>query len=378
MNDENSLGGTPVLDDIDYSDSQPRKQGPVGVAAPILDDIEYSSPAPKRGDPTGVTAPVLDDMENYVPPVSRRGAPTGVTAPVLDDEPYTPQGTPAAAAEPEQKSEKLILSDEDIINGLSPEQKQMFDNLPADKQQQIITMRRTQLGAEAPEPEITAPVLEENDYTPPPKKEEPPKPAEPVKAPVLDDEPEQKAYVPKYVDEDLERVKKEAAKKAVSSQLVSEQKDSKESLRMMLELKEEQRRESAKKGFKVTIVLAVLGVVAAVAFYILYSGGMGLAYKDTLSGFANFISESSMYIMIVMAVSGVGLTSGIGIFKSLASLSYLLSAIIQVFPGIVMISQHEGSKGLAIALYAVSIICTLCVFVPLSSNEDVGNYFSKK
>ncbi|MCR4794587.1 MAG: hypothetical protein K5898_05365 [Ruminococcus sp.] len=50
----------------------------------------------------------------------------------------------------EAPNEPLILSDEDIIAGLSPELKERFDELSADKQQQVIEMRRAQMGAVAP------------------------------------------------------------------------------------------------------------------------------------------------------------------------------------------------------------------------------------
>ena len=46
---------------------------------------------------------------------------------------------------------KPVLTDEDIINGLTPDLKERFDALPADKQRQVIDMRRSQLGAIAPE-----------------------------------------------------------------------------------------------------------------------------------------------------------------------------------------------------------------------------------
>ena len=373
MNDENNYG-QPVLDDIDYSAPAPKKEGPTGVAAPILDDIDYVAPTAKKGGPTGVSAPVLDDMDSYVPPASqKKGAPTGVSAPVLDDEGYTPL-TSSAPKEPEV----LVMSDQEIIDGLSPEQKTMFDGLPAEKQQQIIDMRRSQLGAVAPEPAITAAILDDEDaYVPPPKKEEPEKPAEPISAPILDAEPEPPKYVPKFVDEDLERAKREGAKKAVSSQLVSDQKDSKESLRMMLELKDQLRREEAAKGFKVVLVLAAIGLIGTVCFYLLYSGALGLDYKDGVSGFANVVKNSAMYIAIAMGVSAVGMISGLGFFKSISSLVYLLSGVIQVFPGLVMIPQHEGSMGKIVVLYAIAIVSTVLVFFGLAGNESVGLYFNR-
>ena len=369
MNEENNFGA-PVLDDIDYSDPTPKKEGPTGVSAPVLDDFEYVAPAEKKGGPTGVAAVVLDDMDSYTAPAAeKKGAPTGVAAPVLDDE----MGYTAP-----QKSEKLIMTDEQIIDGMSDEQKAMFANLPQDKQQQIIDMRRQQLGAEAPAPAVTAPVLDEDNYVPPPKAEKPAEPVEPVTAPILDDEPEAPKYVPKFVDEDLERAKREGAKKAVSSSLVSEQKDSKESLRMMIELKEQLRQEEAKKGFKVVIILAIIGVIGAAAFFLLYSGEFfGLEYKSGMSGISNIIKEASLYIAVAMGATGLMAISGVGLFKTLASLVYLLAGIIQVFPGLLMISQHEGSLGLVVILFVVSIACTIAVFGGLSGLESVGQYFNR-
>lgn len=369
MNDENNYG-SPALDDLDYPEPSQRNSGPTGVSAPVLDDFGYSAPTEKKGGPTGVSAPVLDD-DNYVPDYSqKKGAPTGVSAPVLDDDNYSYQ-KPSAP-------QKLVLSDQDIIDGLSPELKDKFYTLTPDQQQKIIEMRRSQLGAEAPAPALSAPVLDEDNYTPPPKKEEHPQPETPISAPVLDDEPEPPKYVPKFVDEDLERAKKEGAKKAMSSSMVSEQKDSKESLRMMLELKEQQREELAKKGFKLLIVTAVIGIITAVAFCLLYSGSLGLDYKNGLGSAAEKLSDSSFLIAMLMGITGLTLMTGFGAFKTITTIVYGLAAILQIFPGLAMIPQHEGSMALVILLYAVSLGGTIAVLAMLSASEAVGAFFSKR
>ena len=371
MNEENIYGGGPALDDIDYTAPAAKNEGPTGVTAPVLDEIEYAAPAAKKGDPTGVSAPVLDDMNSYVPPVNeRKGAPTGVSAPVLDDDTMAYTAPAAAQAKP-------VLTDEDIISGLSPEQKSVFVTLPAEQQRQIIDMRRQQLGAEAPAPAVTAPVLDEDNYTPPPKKEEPPKPAEPVSAPVLDDEPEVPVYKPKFVDEDLERAKSEAKKQAVSSQLVSDQKDQKESLRLMLALKEERRMEMAAKGFKILILVLIIAAIGSVAFFLLYSGSLGLDYKNGVEGLAGIISNSALYIALAMAITAGLMLTGSGGLKSLASFVFVISALVQLFPGLAMIPQHDGSMILVGILYAVSFISTVAVIVITSASECVGQYFSK-
>ena len=386
MYDENNPGSI-LPEEIVYDPSAPRKDAPTGVSAPVLDDFGYVAPSEKKNGPTGVSAPVLDDMASYDTASGKKGAPTGVSAPVLDDNiPYTSEkkGAPTGVTAPvlddasvPYTHEQLVLSDEDIIGGLTPELKARFDALPADKQQQIIDMRRTQLGAVAPPVQVSAPVLDEDNYTPPPKAEEPVQPEAPISAPILDDEPEPPKYQPKYVDEDLERAKAEASKKAVSSQLVSEQKDSKESLRMMLELKEEARRRDAEKGFKICIVLAVVGVISAIAFYLLYSGQLGLGYKNGLEGFGKVIKNSALYIAGIVGICTLSLIAGIKGLKSLCSVVPLLFGIVQIFPGLPMIPQHKGSMGLVVALYAVALAGTVVTFFMLSGSEPVGKFFTR-
>ncbi|MBR4628047.1 MAG: ABC transporter permease [Ruminococcus sp.] len=387
MNDNNSYGGG-LPDDIDYSAPQQKLGAPTGVNAPVLDDIDYVAPTAKKDGPTGVAAPVLDDMDVYVPDSGKKGGPTGVSAPVLDDmsdyssageKKGAPTGVSAPVLDDQDYSsapKKLILSDDDIINGLTPDLRAKFEALPADKQQQIIEMRRTQLGAEAPAPQVTAPVLDDDDYTPPPKKEEPPKPETNITAPILDDEPEAPKYVRKFADEDLEKAKRDA-KKAVSASLSSDQKDPKKSLEMMLKLKEERLQEVAQKGFRITIVLSILGIISAVCFYLLYSGKLGLTYKDGLSGISSTVESSSLYIAIAAGMCALALITGMGGFKSLCSLVYLLYCLIQVFPGVMMVPQHEGNIALAGGLYAAALLCSLAVFISLSASEAVGQYFKR-
>lgn len=381
MNDENIYGSSgaedtpsaPVLDEIEYSAPGEKKSGPQGVAAPVLDDMDYVAPTSKKDGPQGVSAPTLDSMDAYEPSCSeKKGAPANVTAPVLDDDNYSYN----AAAKPKE------LSDEDIIAGLSDEQRAMYDKLPPEKQRQIIDMRKAQLsqqsaGNDAAAEPVSAPVLNEDNYVPPPKKEEK-KPEAPISAPVLDDEPEAPKYVPKFVDEDLEKVKQEAKKKAVSSQLSSNQKDEKESLKMMLELKAEREAEAAKKGFVTVIFLVIMGIAAAVAFYLLYSGQLGLAYKSEISGISGVVGGSALYISVIAGVCPLMLLTGMGGLKSLTSFVYLLFGIVQIFPGVAMLPQHEGSMALAVILYAVSLILTIAVFVTLSASENVGLFFKKK
>ena len=363
MNDENNLSNS-LPEEINYTPESEKKGAPTGVSAPVLDDFGYAAPSAKKDGPTGVSAPVLDDMDSYSK-AAKKGAPTGVSAPVLDDSaPYV--------------HEKLVLSDEDVIGGLTPELKARFDALPTEKQQQIIDMRRAQLGAVAPPEEVKAPVLDEDIYVPPQKTEKPVQTEAPLTAPVLDDEPDVPKYQPKYINEDLERAKADASKNAVSSQLSYEKKDSKESLRMLHELQEQNRQKQAAKGFVITIVLAVLGIVAAAMFFVLYSGQGSFEYVGEMGGIKNIVKNSSLYIAVGVGVLSLSLIAGINGLKSLTSFVMLLFGIIQVVPGAMMISQHGGNTALKIVFYAVPLVFSWVVFFMLAGSEDVGQFFNKK
>ena len=123
------------------------------------------------------------------------------------------------AEEPENtSSEPLIMSDEDIISGLTPDLKERFDALSADKQQQVIEMRRAQMGAIAPPIVIDEPeedILPDEDIAPeepetaekaeetaPEKPEDEEKPAE--AAPVKEEKPKGKvtSALERILDED--------------------------------------------------------------------------------------------------------------------------------------------------------------------------------
>lgn len=372
MNEDNgfSSGGSdnitaPVLDDIEYEAPSSKKNGPQGVSAPVLDDMDYVAPTAKKGGPQGVSAPVLDDFDDYIPKNhEKKGAPENVTAPVLDDGGYTP---------PESQSE-----DDKIIAALTPEQKAMYDKLPPDKQRQVLEMRKTQLAQQKQESApIKPPVLDDEDsYAPPPKEEK--KPQEPIKAPILDDEPEPPKYVPKYVDEDLERAKKEGAKRSVSSQLVSNQKDEKESLRMMLELKAEREAAAAKKGFKIALLLAFLGVAAGTLFFLLYSCDFfGLSYSDSGNKFYEILTQYSLYIGAAAGVCSLALITGVNGLKSLCSFVYLLFSVVQIIGVFAIMPQISGSAAAKWSMCIGALLCSAAVFVTLSASEAVGLFFKK-
>lgn len=343
------------------------------IKAPVLDDIDYSASA-KKGAPKGVTAPVLDDMDNpYIEKNARKGAPSGISAPVLDDmSSYTPK---------EKKSAPKYLNDEQVIEKFSAEQKQQFYILPDDKKKMVLDYTRKQLGVPLePEPELKTPVLDEPDEI-----QTFEKPVhnldydEPLTAPVLDEAPEAPEYVPKFANDDIEKIKQEAKKEAVKSQLEPNQKDQKESLRMMKELREQRERADAEKGFKLTIITAIIGCISAVLFS-LFAGGkfMNLAYKAETGKLTDIVSQYSLYISIAVGICSFLLITGIKAFKSIATTIFMLFTIILIFPGIIMLTQKDGNMGINAVLYALSIIGSGYTFFSLTSNNKISLFFSKK
>lgn len=342
------------------------------IKAPILDDINYSASA-KKGVPKGVSAPVLDDMSSNDIKYKKKGAPTGVSAPVLDDmSSYTPKA---------KKSAPTYLNDEEVIAKFSPEQKQQFYMLPEDKKKMVLDYTRKQLGLPLePEPEIKAPILDE-----PNKIQNFAKPEhkldydEPLTAPVLDEAPETPEYVPKFANDDIEKIKLEAKKEAVKSHLEPNQKDQKESLRMMKELREQRERADAKAGFKLTIIIAVIGCLSAVLFS-LFAGGefMNLAYKPETGKLTDIVAQYSLYISIAVGVCSLLLITGIKAFKSLATTVFLLFTIILIFPGILMLTQKDGNMGINAVLYGLSVIGSGYTFFSLTSSNKINLFFTKK
>lgn len=342
------------------------------IKKPVLDDIDYSASA-KKGAPKGVSAPVLDDMDSFSYTEHKKGAPKGVSAPVLESmSSYTPKP---------RKPQNTYLNDDEVIAKFSPEQRQQFYSLPEEKKKMVLDYTRKQLGTPLePEPELKAPVLDDPNDVPVFEK---PKHEldydEPLVAPVLDEAPQTPEYVPKFATEDIEQIKKEAKKEAVKSQLVSNEKDKKESLRMMMALREEREREDAKKGFKLTIILAVIGCISAVLFS-LFAGGefMGLAYKPETGKLTDIIAQYSLYISIAVGICSFLLITGIKAFKSIATTVFLLFTIILIFPGILMLTQKDGNMSVNAILYGLSVIGSGYTFFSLTSNNKINLFFSKK
>jgi len=375
MNNENN--GTPILEETYYDPTKTAKKGgPTGVSEIKLDDDTYVAKTEKKGDLSGVSKITLDD-DTYVAPVKKA-------------EPIAP----------------VITVDDSVLMNFTPEQQAAFDRLTPEQQREVIEMRRQQYLAQFAAP-VAAPVLDDDNYVPPVKETKPAEPVQPVVTPILDDEPELPVYESAYVNEDLERVKKEAGKRAVESQLTASQKDEKESLRMMNELRKERELEEAKKGFKIVIIVMIIGIIASVMFgmfastdYKEFSKGItkdDLNYsedkdpanetsddeekpevKDNTPGKVfTVISDMAFYFSVFAGIGALLLITGLEGLKGLTSFIYLVFTVFIIITLIAVLPQKvDVSKN---AVYCVgALVGSFYVLWTLSASDAVGLYYSTR
>ncbi len=187
----------------------------------------------------------------------------------------------------EKASEPLIMSDDDIIAGLTPELKERFDALSADKQQQVIEMRRAQMGAIAPPI-----VMDEPEEEILPDTEEISKEAE--KAPESTEAPEEKSTEEKAeTDEkksDAQPVQKEAEPEKPKGRITSAlerilDEDPDELIAQRKENVESSASDNASAGNKKKLLFNILGIVmtvfAVIGIIATVAKGIGLARSFT-------------------------------------------------------------------------------------------------
>ncbi|MCD7800588.1 MAG: hypothetical protein LUG94_05190 [Ruminococcus sp.] len=293
------------------------------ISAPILEDTSYDpNEFKKKKSLSDISAPILEDTD-YVAPNTKKSL-DNVSAPVLED----------TFVAPSQKKGSL--------DGIS------------------------------------APTLDAQDFTPPPKKtvSEPSKNLEQVSAPVLESEPEErKPYVSKYANADIERAKQEGLKKAhkVSTPELTEEekKKSREAYKQLMRQKEE---DMAKKGGKMVIILVILGVVATLGIHLFIS--TPTFTDESILNLVDKIKGFLWYYDALLIVASFLLLPKIEGFKTFGSLIFGLNTLATLGLGIFLFSQME-SIGIVILYFIMSLVCSGFITFQLSSNENIGKYYSK-
>ena len=353
---ENLLGETPEV----WTGSEEKK------GAPVLDENDLAGllgeePQVWTGNTQQKGAPVLEEQ-------------------VLLDEPSVPTYTPQEAP----KHEDLLQADaSDLLGGGEPEAydevaefcrrlqfddalKATFITLDAEKQQQVVEMRASQLGVPAPMiPNALRPKAEE---------------ALPESSDVeLEEAPEPEEYVPQFKDEDLERIKEESKKpqKYTPPQVELTEEKKQENRRIMNELREEREHELAKKGFVQLLILTGVGAVAAICFGLFFGGigpfGFNEEFEADASGLMTIVKKFAPVIAVVMGISSLLLALPLPQLKGISKFVFSVGFILSLFPGIPMLIQ-KASVGASAPVFLAALLGSLAVVVILSVSDAINAY----
>lgn len=294
-----------------------------GISAPTLEETTYNPNEFKKKSLDDISAPVLEDT-TYTVPNSKKSL-SDISAPILEDT-YVPP-----------------------------------------------TVKKNSLEG------VSAPVLDNQPITSIPKtdsKTVSSKSLEQVSAPVLEVEPEEhKPYVSKYANADIERAKQEGAKKAHQVEKVElteeEKKKSREAYKQLMRQKEEQ---MAKKGGKMVIVLLILGLFAMVGFHLFIS--MPTYLDESIISIVDKIKSFLWYYDVLLLVASFLLLPKIEGFKTFGSLIFGLNTLVTLVLGVFLLSQMDGI-GINIVYFIIPLVCSGFIVFQLSSNENIGKYYSK-
>jgi hypothetical protein len=291
------------------------------INAPLLEDMGFDAPVAPKKSLEGIDAPVLEDT--FTTYSQKNNSLDGIAAPILED-----------------------------TCSHSPNLSQNSANLD----------------------DIEAPILEENTYIP----ESPKKTLDDIEAPVLTTEEAPKAdYKPAFTDPDLEEAKKKAKDNAIKGDLArtSSKFDQKESREMYLALKEEQQRDMAKKGGKLTILLLLLGLIGCGCFYLLSTEILTNFKAD--STFAVKIAPYLSYASILGAFCSFLLLIPSKGLRALNSFIFFILAAASLLVGIPMLIGKEN-MALNAGLLAGSVIPLFALKIIMGMSESLELFYKGK
>ncbi|MBQ8905184.1 MAG: hypothetical protein IJY85_02315 [Ruminococcus sp.] len=392
MNEEQNIGGLPQLEETTYT-PKPREDRLANVQAAVLADDDYVD-VRKKSSLEGVAAPTLAE-DDYVD-VRKKSSLDGIAAPTLADDTYVdPRKQQAEAPAPVQAAAPFVptpLSDQQlealqqrrIAAGQPPYTSEQLTAIQNAYLQKQIDAHAAQTAAAAPAPApvqeapapVQAPVLEEPDYTPPPKKEPSvPQPSVAQAAALLEEPQEPERRVSRFNEADIEAAKANAHKRAVESTLNQPVNTDKEAARrMMNELRMEREAEMAKKGFKIVLVMMVLGIIAAVSLYLF---SLQDFKPDMQNKFFQTLTDVTIYISAALGLASVLMIFRVEGLKSLASGLFALNGVGMGIVGFMELSQ-KASMPLSVAFWIVSVALSLVITFVLSTSEPINMYYKRR
>ena len=314
--------------------------------------------------------------------------PKSLEAQLLGDMTYSDprkQNAPAQPQYQELSDEQIaILQQQRAAAGQPPYTEEEIADLKAEFiNRQRIAAQEAAIAAQAAAQKQAAAALlaEPEDYSQPEKR--PQHEALPqVDASALLEEPAPEApRAPMFNQEDLEAAKRAAAKRASDSLKDIPEKTEEEQKRArqeMARLRLQQQEDLAQKGFITSIIMTVIGTVSGICTAI-YSMG---AYNDSNmeGGVFGFFDTVYMILGILLFLLSFTIVTRFKKLKGLTSLTFIVSSILLVIPGIVeLLSVKRGAEGFGLTLvaYVIGIIGCLIVTFTLSTSDKLNAYYKK-
>ena len=339
------------------------------LEAQLLGDMTYDDPRKKQPanqgvDPrlAGATAPVLEDMSASAPPKPQAQPQYQM---LTAEQIATLQAQRAAAGQPPYTEDEIAELQAEFI-----------------ERQRTARMQQAMAEQAAAQQAAAAALLAEDNYTQPEK----PKPAPEKVLPTVSasdlleepaPEPERKVV---FNQEDIEAAKKQAVKKAADSLTSAPQSeaDTKKAREEMRRFREQQLADMAAAGFKVSIIVTVVGVLSAICMIM-----FGVAkYPDDVEPnfFFRFGDKFFTFGGIALTLLSGTIVARLQQFKGFTSFLFILSSILLLIPGIIILFNKKGADGWSFTCgcYVIAIIGCFAVTFLLSTNEKLSAYIGHK
>ncbi|MBQ3939887.1 MAG: hypothetical protein II723_02130 [Oscillospiraceae bacterium] len=336
------------------------------LADQLLGDMTYDdprkhNPAPAGPDPrlAGASVPVLDDMGagSAPQPVQPRFQSLSAEQIATLQQQRAEKGLPAYTAEEIAELNADFIERQRIQMQQAAMQQQADAQAAADA---LLGAEQTYSAPEKPQQKEALPQVDASALL-----EEP--------AP----EPEHKVV---FNQEDLEAAKRKAVKSANAS-LTSAPKteeDQARARRELQELRQQQQADLAQAGFKTSVILTVIGLVAS--FCMIWFAFRPFDDGFESNGFFDLCTNFYKAGGVLLVLLSVTIVTRVKQVKGLTSFLFGLSSVLLLVPGVVLLCQktHAGAFPLTLILYLLAIAGCFAVTFVISTSDKLNAYYQRK
>ncbi len=190
-------------------------------------------------------------------------------------------------------------------------------------------------------------------------------------------EPEKKVV---FNQEDLEAAKRKAVKTA-NATLTSAPKteeDQKRARQELQALRQQQQADLAQAGFKTSVILTVVGLIAALCMIWFSTRPYGDDFEP--NGFFNLAGSFYKGGGVLLVLLSVTIVTRVKQLKGLTSFLFGLSSVLLLIPGVVLLFQKKSAGGFALTaiLYLLAIIGCFAVTFVISTSDKLNAYYQRR